>query len=61
MKPLSILSCHSTDVTLEFVTNSLFIGNSYNAILIVLIHFIKKKHYIPYSKNENKSTIEAIT
>ena len=58
LKPLPIPSRLWTDVTLDFVI-SLVVSNGYNAILIVVDRLIKERHYIPYTTNENGTTIEA--
>ncbi len=58
LKPLPILSRPWTDVTLDFVTG-LFISNSYKAILMVVDHLTKERHYIPCTTDENGTTIEA--
>ena len=58
LKPLPIPSRPWTDVTLDFVTG-LPISNGYNAILMVVDHLTKERHYIPYTTDENGTTTEA--
>ena len=58
LKPLLIVSCPWTDVTLNFVTG-LPISNSYNTILMVVDRLTKKKYYIPCTINKNGITTKA--
>ncbi len=60
LKSLPIPSHPWTDVTLDFVIG-LPISNGYNAILMVVDHLTKERHYIPCSTDENVTTTEAIT
>ena len=58
LKPLPIPSCPWTDVTFDFVTG-LPISNDYNAILMVVDCLTKERYYIPFTTDENDTTMEA--
>ena len=60
LKLLQILTCLWTNVTLDFVIR-LPLNNSYNAVLMIIDHLIKKKHYISYTTDDNGTTAEATT
>ncbi len=58
LKPLPIPTRAETDVTLDFVIG-LPLSNSYNAVLIVIDRLTKERHYIPYTIDENGTTVKA--
>ena len=58
LKPLPILTHFWTDFTLDFVMG-LPLSNGYNAILMVIDQWTKKRHYIPYITDKNDTTAEA--
>ena len=58
MKPILILFCPYTDVTLDFITG-LPINNSDNVILMVVDCLTKKIYYISCTIDENGTTTKA--
>ena len=60
LKPLPIPFCPWTNITPDFVIG-LSVSNSYNAILMVVDHLTKKRHYILYKIDKNGITTKATT